>query len=94
MLSPYKYTPRKVSKDEIKYVRRRDGYCLAGLFLKDGCVEGFDVHHIKTRGSGGDDDRTNMLCLCRKHHQDAHSGRITKQQLRDWLKELYGYKTE
>lgn len=31
-----------------------------------------DAHHIKTRGAGGDDVRTNVMPLCRLHHQEWH----------------------
>lgn len=27
-----------------------------------------DIHHIKTRGSGGTDDSYNLMPLCRFHH--------------------------
>lgn len=80
-----------MDKKEYQYVRSRDGFCIAGRYLRNGCTEGVDVHHIKTRGSGGDDVRENMICLCRKHHEDAHWGRITKDQLKKWLEERYGY---
>lgn len=31
-----------------------------------------DVHHIKSRGSGGTDNPWNVLPLCRKHHSEWH----------------------
>lgn len=64
--------------------RNRDGCCLLGLYVQDGCVNGFDVHHIETRGSGGDDDPGNLVCLCRKHHNAVHTGVYSQKQLR-WL---------
>lgn len=82
---------RIVSPFTIDGVRKRDGICLIGLFLKDGCVPGYDAHHITTKGSGGDDIYENMICLCRKHHNDAHAGRITKGALRAALARFYGY---
>jgi len=63
----------------------RDGVCLAGMILRDGCTVGFDVHHIASRGSGGDDTLENMICLCRRHHNRAHNGRITRGKLREIL---------
>ena len=33
-----------------------------------------DIHHIKTRGSGGTDNPSNILALCRLHHTQFHSG--------------------
>lgn len=32
-----------------------------------------EAHHIKTRGAHGDDDRSNLLSLCRKHHVEVHA---------------------
>ena len=35
-------------------------------------------HHIVTRGSGGDDDKSNLMWLCAEHHVGFHSqGRST-----------------
>ncbi len=79
---------RIVSPETIQRVRRRDGICLAGLILRDGCSGGIDPHHIKTRGSGGDDTLENLICLCRRHHNMAHHGLITRGKLREIL-ELY-----
>lgn len=31
-----------------------------------------DVHHIKTRGSGGSDELHNLAPLCRIHHSEIH----------------------
>lgn len=31
-----------------------------------------DAHHIKTRGSGGDDSLKNLAPLCRIHHTEVH----------------------
>lgn len=32
-----------------------------------------DVHHIKTKKSGGHDIRENLISLCREHHQMWHA---------------------
>lgn len=40
------------------------------------------VHHIKTKGSGGGDTKDNLVCLCFKCHTKAHSGEISKERLR------------
>ena len=72
-------------------MRKRDGVCLAGLVLKDGCSAGFDVHHIASRGAGGDDTLENMICLCRAHHNRAHSGHITRGRLRQILHLYWNY---
>ncbi|WP_353737445.1 HNH endonuclease signature motif containing protein [Microcystis sp. M061S2] len=38
-----------------------------------------DVHHVKTRGSGGGDDYWNVMPLCRVHHTEWH--KIGMQQM-------------
>ena len=43
-----------------------NGYCLICGFL------GVDLHHIKSRGSGGKDDDWNIVPLCHPHHQELH----------------------
>lgn len=42
--------------------------------------EGFDIHHLNGRGKGKDVIK-NLMCLCRKHHDMAHAGKITKSEL-------------
>lgn len=34
---------------------------------------GVDLHHIKTRKSGGSDAPHNLMPLCRQHHNEAHN---------------------
>lgn len=34
---------------------------------------GSDPHHVKSKGSGGDDLDTNVISLCRKHHTEIHA---------------------
>jgi 5-methylcytosine-specific restriction endonuclease McrA len=31
-----------------------------------------DPHHVKTRGSGGGDELSNLMPLCREHHIEIH----------------------
>ena len=33
-----------------------------------------DIDHIKTRGSGGEDEEFNRWSLCRTHHIEKHHG--------------------
>lgn len=45
-----------------------------------------DVHHIHERGMGGDplgvrDKIRNLMGLCRKHHDEAGNGTLTKEVL-------------
>jgi len=35
-------------------------------------------HHLKTRGSGGDDTLANLVPLCPKHHVEIHQYGISK----------------
>ena len=38
-------------------------------------------HHIKSKGSGGDDTEDNLIELCGVCHLKAHSGAISKENL-------------
>ena len=31
-----------------------------------------DAHHWKTKGAGGRDEMSNLVSLCRTHHQEFH----------------------
>lgn len=35
-----------------------------------------EKHHIKTKGSGGDDTKENLIEVCRKCHTKIHTGEI------------------
>ena len=39
------------------------------------------IHHIKSKGSGGDDIEDNLIELCSNCHRKAHDGLISKQEL-------------
>jgi hypothetical protein len=78
----------------MKAARQRDGVCLWGLFAKDGCSGPIDPHHIKTSGSGGKDCLKNLICLCRKHHDQAHARLILPEELFAILTRFYGYSYE
>jgi len=41
------------------------------------------VHHIKSRGAGGDDVPENLVCLCAACHEKAHRGLLPRAQLRE-----------
>jgi hypothetical protein len=84
-------TERIVSPEIVRRVRLRDGICLAGLVMKDGCSWGVDVHHISSRGSGGDDTLENLICLCRRHHNKAHAGELSRGRLRAILHLYWSY---
>lgn len=73
--------------------RRRDGACLYGMVVQDGCVPGFDVAHIRGYGVGrsANDVLENVICLCRKHHEMHHRAEIEDLALQLMLYNLYGY---
>ena len=78
--------------DIIRWVtQERDGVCLYGLVKRDGCSDGLDPHHIKTKGSGGDDTRENLITLCRKHHNEAQERKIRAGELRAILQKWFHY---
>ena len=41
-----------------------------------------EVHHIKSRGAGGDDLPANMIALCPICHHKVHQGNIPRERLR------------
>jgi len=42
----------------------------------------FDIHHIKPRSQGGGDNIENLVLLCRKCHELAHSNLEMKEKIR------------
>ena len=40
-----------------------------------------NTHHIKSKGSGGDDVEDNLIELCSNCHRAVHDGLISKQEL-------------
>lgn len=85
---------RSVRRDPkiAEVARKRDGTCLAGLFLKDGCVPGFEPHHITKFGRDPRlDVLENLICLCRRHHQMAENHLIAPITLQGILYHFYGY---
>lgn len=72
--------------------RDRDGCCLYGLIYRDGCVPGYDPHHIVSFGSDPRQDvLENIICLCRKHHNEAEARAIPAIKLQGLLYHFYGY---
>jgi 5-methylcytosine-specific restriction endonuclease McrA len=81
-------------KSAIEQVRNREGVCMYGLATRETCSGGLDVHHIKSKGSGGGDTLENMITLCRKHHNMFHNGNIPRKRLQQILQTYYGYGDE
>lgn len=40
-----------------------------------------NTHHIKSKGSGGDDTEDNLIELCGTCHRKVHDGIITREEL-------------
>jgi hypothetical protein len=93
-MAAYPKKMRVIDPLAILAARRRDGCCLYGLVAQDGCVPGFDAHHIDFRGAGGNDALENIICLCRKHHDQAQARRIPASMLREVLTRFYDYSYE
>jgi hypothetical protein len=55
-------------------ILRRDNYrCVVPQCSQRRSLQ---VHHIRFRSAGGDDDPSNLVTLCAFHHQALHDGRI------------------
>lgn len=81
--------------DVVEFVRdNRDGCCMYGLFYGGECAGVLHPHHIKSKGSGGDDDVKNLITLCAKHHDEAHRGLIERSALYHILTDYYHYEME
>lgn len=59
---------RKVDKGLLAEFKKRP--CLVSN--KD-CLGDTVAHHLKTRGSGGDDVASNLISLCVRHHSEIHA---------------------
>jgi hypothetical protein len=72
---------RIVDKELIEQILDEQGCCLIGFDGRFGKCFGNDrlPHHIKSRGSGGDDVRGNIIRVCLHHHQEIHNGLISKK---------------
>lgn len=68
--------PKKARKKDKKAMKNKKGKC---EFCRK--VGPTDMHHIKTRGSGGDDTEENLIELCRLCHTMVHNGHIKRQWL-------------
>lgn len=71
-------------------VEERDRVCMYGFFRSDPCQFGLDPHHITPRSQGGGDIPSNLITLCRKHHDMAEENKISSDELTTILAEVYG----
>jgi 5-methylcytosine-specific restriction endonuclease McrA len=81
---------REENLELIEEIREEQGICMLkghGECFKES--DGDDIHHIKSRGSGGETKRGNLIRLCRRHHQIAHNGKIPKSTLYKILETFY-----
>ena len=69
--------PRRV-RDKKAIAQARKEWC--EVCGKPGIVH---VHHIKSKGSGGDDLPENLISLCPSCHDKAHRARISKEALKE-----------
>lgn len=82
-MPPFPKPKRTINKDVIEKCRSY-GICMVG----GDCFGVLDIHHIKSRGSGGGDIEGNVILLCRHHHTLAHAGKISKSILYKKVSEI------
>jgi hypothetical protein len=70
---------RIVNKDLLKRIKNN------GICQIPGCYgfQPYEPHHIKSKGSGGDDVSENIVRLCFDHHRQAHNAKFDKEYLRE-----------
>jgi 5-methylcytosine-specific restriction endonuclease McrA len=62
----------------LELAKQAHGRCLnCGIAPEDPQI--LDPHHVKTRGSGGEDSLDNIAPLCHPCHRKAHNGRLVTQ---------------
>lgn len=81
--NPVPKNERKKNKKIIDEKKHNCEYC-----GKKNCWT--NKHHIKSKGSGGDDTENNLIELCGYCHLKAHSGAISKQELLKIVKRRKG----
>lgn len=68
--------PKRI-KDKKAIEQARKPYCQ--YCFRYGITE---IHHLKSRGAGGDDISDNLIALCPLCHRKAHDGNISREKLR------------
>lgn len=84
---------RVVDTKLIETILEEQGCCLVGLTGRFGDCFGNNrlPHHIKSRGSGGADERGNIIRVCLGHHQKIHNGLIKKTILYELVERCVCY---
>lgn len=68
------FTKSKTIKDPKAIEKARKNFCqVCGKYQETG----LHVHHIKTKGSGGEDTGENLVTLCYECHTKVHAGTIS-----------------
>lgn len=70
--------PKNKRIENKKLLKDKKGECQ--ICGKKGSTE--KHHFLKSKGAGGDDEDSNLIELCRRCHILAHTGQITKKQLK------------
>jgi hypothetical protein len=86
----YPKSMRVVNTKLIETILEEQGCCLIGLTGRFGDCFGNNrlPHHIKSRGSGGADERGNIIRVCWFHHASIHNGLISRSVLYKLLEQL------
>ena len=69
-------------KKHIKAYMDHFGYCEQDFIPCEKCGgQAVDIHHIKYKSQGGQDEINNLIGLCRKDHELAHARKLTPEDL-------------
>lgn len=68
---------------------KSDKPCVVCKESRDGSVT---FHHLTTRAAGGEDEQSNLISLCQKHHTEIHQIGTVKfsrkyQEVKMWLED-------
>lgn len=69
--------PKRINNKDLLKRIRHNGYKRCQIC---GTIPG-QTHHIKPKGSGGNDVSENIVRLCDKHHRETHDGNISAEYL-------------
>lgn len=83
----YPKKKRIVDKNLVSLIMNEQKHCLLQNMYGE-CYGNDCPHHVKSRGSGGNDERGNIFRCCLVHHQKIHNGLIPKSVLYNILDNL------